>query len=147
MSTQPPKNDLNPQQQQQQPTKIKTLLFDLTGTCLDWHSAVAPVFQQAFSLLEREERPPFNVFHWRQALLNRLYDCYEAASPQEDVDEIRRRTLRALLEANGVEMEGEKVEECVTAWRRQVGKFSFRLVLFRPIRIHRFLRKEEVFGC
>lgn len=55
--------------------------------------------------------------------------------------------MRALLEANGVEMEGEKVEECVTAWRRQVGKFSFRLVPFLPGRIHRFLRKEEVFGC
>lgn len=114
MADHPPKCDLDPK-------PIKTLIFDLMGTCLDWHSAVSPVLEKAFSLPE-EERLPFTVTHWRSKCFEGMFDCYEAGQPQEDIDATRRRSLLTLLRAKGLSMDGDRLEACVQAWHSQIGK-------------------------
>jgi hypothetical protein len=115
MSGDPSKCDLDPQ-------PIKALIFDLMGTCLDWYSAVSPVFNKAFVLSEGE-KPPFGIFSWRRrAHWDGTRDCYEAGFPQEDIDETRRRALRSLLQSRGGSMEEGGVEACVKAWHAQIGK-------------------------
>jgi hypothetical protein len=117
MSGNPSKCDLDPQ-------PIKALIFDLMGTCLDWYSAVSPVFNKAFVLSEGE-KPPFGIFSWRRrAHWDGTRDCYEAGFPHEDVDKTRRRALLGLLDSSGGSMGEDGVEACVKAWHSQIGKLG-----------------------
>ena len=123
MAGTPSKCELNPRQ------PVKALIFGLTGTCLDWHSAVSPVLLKAFSIPEGE-KPPFTALKWRHECLDGYYDSSETGFPQEDADYTRRRTLLDLLQPHRAKMDGgEAVEACVHAWREQIGMFFvFRLV-------------------
>jgi hypothetical protein len=116
----PPKCELNPQQ------PVKTLIFDLIGTCLDWHSAVSPVIEKAF-LLPEGGKLPFTVSGWRsRAFHDGVDNCYEGPGlPQEDVDETRRRALLDMMQYYECSMDEDAVEACVRAWHEQVGMFRF----------------------
>jgi len=116
MAGHPPKCDLDPE-------PIKTLIFDLMGTCLDWHSTVSRALKEAFSLPEGE-RPPLTATSWQSKCFPGTFDRYEDGLPQEDIDETRRRTLRALLHAKGLSMDDEKVDACVQAWHSQIGRLA-----------------------
>jgi hypothetical protein len=123
MASHPSKCVLDPQQ------PIKALIFDLMGTCLDWHSAVSPVLLKALSIPEGE-KPPFTAIKWRHECLDGYCDSSETGFPQEDVDHTRRRTLLDLLQSHSAEMDGgEAVEACVKAWHEQIG------MVFRVFRL------------
>jgi hypothetical protein len=124
----PPKCDLDPQQQ-----PIKALIFDLMGTCLDWHSAVSPVLLKAFSIPEGE-KPAFTAVKWRHECLDGYYDSSETGFPQEDVDYTRRRVLLDMVQSHRVEMDGVEVEACVKAWHEQIGMvFVFFFQIFSAL--------------
>jgi len=125
MAGHPPKCDLDPK-------PVKTLIFDLMGTCLDWHSAVSPVLEKAFSFPEGQ-RLPFTVAHWRWKCFEGMFDCYEAGRPQEDIDETRRRSLVALIHAKELSMDEDELEACVQAWHSQIGKVVGRFFACRVI--------------
>lgn len=102
-------------------TPVKALIFDLMGTCLDWHSTVSPVLQDALSSPDGA-RPPFNALQWREAFFKEIHARFEAGLPQEDIDETHRRTLLALLHSKGCTMDPDKVGACVEAWHTQKGR-------------------------
>jgi hypothetical protein len=102
---------------------IKALIFDLMGTCLDWHSTVSPILKEAVSSSnEIGSRSP-NALSWRHRFFNEIHSRFEAGLPQEDIDETHRRTLLALLRGEGWTMDDDKVEACVRAWHSQKGNF------------------------
>jgi phosphoglycolate phosphatase-like HAD superfamily hydrolase len=101
---------------------IKALIFDLMGTCLDWHSTVSPILNDAFSSSNHIGPSSPNALAWRQRFFNEIHRRFEAGLPQEDIDETHRRTLLALLHSEGWTMEFDKVEACVKAWHSQKGK-------------------------
>jgi hypothetical protein len=100
---------------------IKALIFDLMGTCLDWHPTVSPILKEAVSSSNEIGSSPPNALAWRHRFFNEIHSRFEAGLPQEDIDETHRRTLLALLHDGGWAMEPEKVEACVRAWHSQKG--------------------------
>lgn len=100
---------------------IKALIFDLMGTCLDWHSTVSPILKEAVSSSNEIRSSPPNALAWRHRFFNEIHSRFEAGLLQEDIDETHRRTLLALLNDGGWAMEPEKVEACVRAWHSQKG--------------------------
>jgi hypothetical protein len=102
---------------------IKALIFDLMGTCLDWHSTVSPILKDAVSSSNEIGSSSPNALAWRHRFFNEIHSRFEAGLPQEDIDETHRRTLLALLNSGGWTMEADKVEACVRAWHTQKGNF------------------------
>lgn len=100
---------------------IKALIFDLMGTCLDWHSTVSPILKEAVSSSNDIGSRPLNALSWRHMFFNEIHSRFEAGLPQEDIDETHRRTLLALLRREGWTLGDEKVEACVRAWHSQKG--------------------------
>jgi hypothetical protein len=101
---------------------IKALIFDLMGTCLDWHSTVSPILKEAVSSSNEIGSSPPNALAWRHRFFKEIHRRFEAGLPQEDIDETHRRALLALLHNGGWTMEPDKVEACVKAWHSQKGR-------------------------
>lgn len=102
---------------------VKALIFDLMGTCVDWHTSIKPVLDGALSASNAEPFPSLGL-HWRSAFFEEIHARFENGLPQEDIDETHRRTLLAVLEKKGLKLEPEKIEECVRAWHRQTSTKS-----------------------
>jgi len=102
---------------------IKALVFDLMGTCLNWHSTISPVLEDATaSSSDRTRSSSPKALAWRHRFFNEIHRRFEADLPPEDIDETHRRTLLDLLGSGGGTMESDKVEACVKAWHSQKGK-------------------------
>lgn len=97
---------------------VKALIFDLMGTCLDWHSTVSPVLEDA--LASAGTGPTFNALSWRHAFFDEIHGRFKDGLPQEDIDDTHRRTLLALL--RGRAMDDDKIEACVNSWHSQTGE-------------------------
>lgn len=113
MTESPPSNPLSN-------APVKALIFDLMGTCLDWHTAVSPVLKDA--LATQDGNPTFNALSWRHAFFDEIHVRFKAGLPQEDIDDTHRRTLLALLRCTGRAMDDDKVEACVKSWHSQTGE-------------------------
>lgn len=102
---------------------VKAIIFDLMGTCVDWHTAMKSTLDNAIAASNVD---PFTALplHWRRAFFDEIHARFENGLPQEDIDETHRRTLLALLERNGRTMTTEDLETCVKAWHRQTGGHS-----------------------
>lgn len=99
----------------------KALIFDLMGTCLDWHKAILPALQHALPSSHEGDASKL-ALHWRQAFFDRIHARSEAGYPQEDIDETHRRTLSILLHERGLHIENAQLETCVRAWHAQKGR-------------------------
>lgn len=104
---------------------VKAILFDLMGTCLDWHSSILP-------LLETSPPHPFLptgslsqlAMDWRAGFFGETHRRFEQQLPPEDIDVTHRRVPDRLLEDKGISAEkegGKKKRE--SAWCR-VGTYS-----------------------
>ena len=102
---------------------FKALIFDLMGTCLDWHSTVSPILKDAVSSSNEVGSSSPNALSWRHRFFDEIHRRFEAGLPQEDIDETHRRTLLALLRSGGWTMGADKLEACVRAWHSQKGNF------------------------
>lgn len=112
-----------PQENPLSTTPIKALIFDLMGTCLDWHSTVSPILKEAVSPSNDIGSRSPNALVWRHMFFNEIHSRFEAGLPPEDIDETHRRTLLALLRSGGWTLEADNVETCVRAWHSQKGIF------------------------
>lgn len=102
----------------------KALVFDLMGTCTNWHSSILAAMEQ--------QRPPLSTISpthlsefalkWRSAFFSSLHSRFAAdpnAAP-EDIDITHRRTLDSLLAREGLDWPGESRKFLVQAWHSQV---------------------------
>lgn len=74
--------------------KIKAVLFDFMGTCLDWHRGVVETFPSPITEDERSQL----ALEWRQDYFDSNDARRNAGQPPEDIDITLERTLDALLQ-------------------------------------------------
>lgn len=102
--------------------RIKAILFDFMGTCLDWHRSIVSALPASLS---DDQRSRF-ALEWRQTYFDYNAARLAAGQPPEDIDVSHRRALAALLAAApewaalapAFESAGV-VDRCVAAWHDQ----------------------------
>ena len=116
--------------------KPKALVFDLMGTCLDWHSSILPTLARAMhqAASRQQQHPPSDqeisdlALDWRQGFFDEIHARFEAGEPVEDIDVIHRRVLERLMNEQKWQRFGRISEEdigtCVSAWHMQQGEWS-----------------------
>lgn len=105
----------------------KAVIFDLIGTCTDWHSVILPALHAAPAL---PGLPPEAIdqlaLDWRAGFFKELRDRFEAGQPTEDIDVTHRRVLNYLLLAKGIKPSdgwGNEVRTgLVESWHSQKGE-------------------------
>ena len=109
----------------------KAVIFDLMGTCLDWHSSIITVLLKAMHEAAHDQgAQPLSdkqasdlALEWRQGFFNEIHSRFEAGEQPEDIDDTHRRVLRQLLKqpkwVHYKSMTDRSVEECVVAWHEQ----------------------------
>lgn len=103
--------------------KIKAILFDFMGTCLDWHTGTLDALPQSIPADKRSEF----ALQWRQNYFDSNAARLAANKPPEDIDLTLRRTLDVMLDEErwvdvraGFDSFGDREEELkkrvVQAW-------------------------------
>ncbi|RAO74267.1 uncharacterized protein BHQ10_010279 [Talaromyces amestolkiae] len=94
--------------------KIKAVLFDFMGTCLDWHTGTLAALPQSIPAAKRSEF----ALQWRQNYFDSNAARLAANKPPEDIDLTLRHTLDAMLDEErwgdvraGFESLGDRGEE------------------------------------
>lgn len=98
--------------------RIKAVLFDFMGTCLDWHSSIATALPSA---LPRDVKSDF-ALQWRQAYFDANTARRHEGKPPEDIDITHRRVLNEVLEKHPdikSLFTDEMQEKAVNAWHTQ----------------------------
>ena len=111
----------------------KAIIFDLMGTCLDWHSSITPKLKEATNRAAQgqvwqpcsEEDVSKLALEWRQGFFDEIHARFEAAESPEDIDTTHSRVLKRLLSeprwTSCASVSDEAVETCVAAWHTQQG--------------------------
>lgn len=115
--------------------EVKSLIFDLMGTCLDWHTSISQMlkFQTPGSLApdgpDRSkilEESSKLALAWREGFFHEIHARFEAGEEPEDIDDTHRRVLNRLIEtpeyAQWRFLSEADREDCVEAWHRQRGR-------------------------
>ncbi|KAH8594070.1 putative hydrolase [Bisporella sp. PMI_857] len=95
--------------------KIKAVLFDFMGTCLDWHSGATTALPHSIS----EETRSTLALEWRHDYFDFNAARIAANKPPEDIDITLSKTLDALLEKHPQHrpvFDARIKRECVAAW-------------------------------
>lgn len=103
--------------------KIKAILFDFMGTCLDWHTGTLDALPQSIPV---DKRSDF-ALQWRQNYFDSNAARLAANKPPEDIDLTLRHTLDVMLDEErwvdvraGFDSFGDREEELkksvVQAW-------------------------------
>lgn len=102
----------------------KAVVFDLMGTCTDWHSALLPAVTTLPPLEPPLEITPSDLLlQWRLGFFEEIHTRFERGDPAEDIDATHRRVLdRILGEREG--WSSEQRDVLVRGWHEQVGKYS-----------------------
>lgn len=104
----------------------KTLLFDLLGTCTNWHPSIVAALESAPSI---PQLPPSSLpqlaSDWRATFFKEIADMRDAGLPAEDIDVTHARALDQLLLQRGVQPKhwdrGVR-DGLVRAWHSQEGE-------------------------
>ena len=106
---------------------IKALLFDLMGTCLDWHSSIVPLLETSppHPSLPPKDLPQM-ALDWRAGFFAEIHKRFGQQLPPEDIDITHRRVLDRLLESRGVGNDAkgwghDTRERLVQGWHKQRG--------------------------
>lgn len=116
----------------------KAILFDLIGTCTDWHSSIVPLLTSSppipfipqpeiSKLSSPEDQLSQFALSWREGFFAEIHARFEAGEELEDIDLTHRRFLDRLLEGRGIGLGeygwDEKVRQrLVEGWHAQVGE-------------------------
>ena len=98
--------------------RIKAVLFDFMGTCLDWHSSIITTLQ---SVLTPDASSNF-ALEWRQAYFDANAARLHTGKSPEDIDATHRRILNEVLD-NHPDIKTLFTEEvkdkAINAWHAQ----------------------------
>ncbi|KZT12049.1 haloacid dehalogenase [Laetiporus sulphureus 93-53] len=102
---------------------IEALVFDLMGTCTDWHTSILSAMR------EHPPPPPLKdadlpslALDWRTAFFRFIFASFNAGEQAPDIDVVHARTLDELLREKGVSNEVWDThvrEKLVKAWHLQ----------------------------
>ncbi|CCM03535.1 uncharacterized protein FIBRA_05669 [Fibroporia radiculosa] len=82
---------------------IQALVFDLMGTCTDWHTSVVSAMRQHPTPppLTDADLPPL-ALAWRAGFFHAIFASFDAGEAAPDIDIVHAQVLDALLHARGV---------------------------------------------
>ena len=103
----------------------KAVIFDLAGTCTNWHSILLPLLETSPPVrsLPLDTLSDF-ASAWRAGFFTEIHARFAAGEPPEDIDVTHRRVLDRLLEEPGVGVDAwnEGVRKrLVEGWHHQRG--------------------------
>lgn len=102
---------------------VKSLTFDLMGTCADWHTSI-------LNLLKTLPPIPSNpnlsqlASDWRESFFQAIFDSFERGEQSPGIDIVHRQVLDKLLKDRGIDERiwGEDVRrKLVDGWHHQLG--------------------------
>lgn len=103
-------------------SNIKALVFDLMGTCCDWHSSLLPILESAPHVQDLNLAQL--AANWRAGFFEEIHRRFEAKEAPEDIDLTHRRVLDRLLSVRNITLQtwNDDVREgLVQQWHHQVG--------------------------
>lgn len=107
---------------------IQALVFDLMGTCTDWHTSILTAMRRyALPIPLADSDLPALATAWRAGFFRAIFTSFEAGEESPDIDVIHARVLDGLLEAKGVGQETWNAtvrKDLVQAWHNQQGNFD-----------------------
>lgn len=100
----------------------KAVVFDLMGTCTDWHYALLPSITALPPLVPPHDLTPSDLLlQWRLGFFKEIHWRFERGEPAEDIDVTHRRVLdRIVGECEG--WSDEQRDTLVKGWHKQVGE-------------------------
>lgn len=104
-------------------SKPRALIFDLMGTCLDWHTSILPSLSKLLPAASKEKVSQL-ALNWRQGFFDEIHARFEAGEPQEDIDVTHMRILKRPLKTSHLRQDNvnvSRLEDCVSAWHSQKG--------------------------
>lgn len=103
--------------------ETKALIFDLMGTCCDWHSSLMPVLFSCPPIPATEALDYSKLAtDWRAGFFKEIHARFEAQQPQEDINATHRRVLDRLLDERNISMkiwDDSVRQKLVNAWHQQ----------------------------
>ena len=102
----------------------KAVVFDLMGTCTDWHSALLPSITALPPLVPPLQLTPSDfLLQWRLGFFDEIHYRFQRGESAEDIDVTHRRVLDRLLgEHKG--WNNEQRDALVKGWHKQVGEYK-----------------------
>lgn len=98
---------------------LKALVFDLMGTCVDWHTGVSECLSRSPDIdLDLAQSI---ATEWRAAFFAEIHRQFEAKEPPEDIDETHMRTLSQILDVRNLVLDDVLKTEAVSSWHTQTG--------------------------
>jgi hypothetical protein len=105
--------------------EIKALVFDLMGTCTDWHTSILTAmrrYPQPVPLVDSDL--PALATAWRAGFFRAIFSSFDAGEESPDIDVVHAQVLDRILEARGVGKDSwnDAVRaDLVQAWHNQRG--------------------------
>ena len=103
----------------------KALIFDLMGTCCDWHSSIVPAIASCPTAPSLSSEDYSNLaIDWREGFFEEIHHRFQTGEPAEDIDVTHRRVLDRLLQERGVDSQtwdDEVRDKLVQQWHNQIG--------------------------
>src|ERR1700691_4597570 len=82
---------------------IQALIFDLMGTCADWHTSIVSAMREhPIPLPLVDSDLPALASEWRAGFFRAIIASFKAGEESPDIDIVHARVLDELLEARGV---------------------------------------------
>lgn len=105
--------DSRPQQ-----TMVKALIFDLMGTCVDWHTVVSSTLAQNLGI----DVAKAVATDWRAGFFTEIHRQFTAKESPEDIDVTHLRVLNIILQDRKISLDDNAKELAVASWHQQKGK-------------------------
>ncbi|EGN93722.1 hypothetical protein SERLA73DRAFT_189467 [Serpula lacrymans var. lacrymans S7.3] len=102
---------------------VQALVFDLMGTCTDWHTSILTAMQKyptPTPLVGSDL--PLLASQWREGFFKAIFASFEAGEQSPDIDVVHAQVLDRLLDVKGVGKDiwtDEVRLELVQAWHHQ----------------------------
>ena len=110
-------------------SQVEALLFDLMGTCANWHtSIIAAMKGHPFPPQLAESDLSALASEWRAGFFRSIMSSFNAGEESPDIDFVHARVLDELLEARGIPTDfvwdTKRRADLVQAWHNQTRKLN-----------------------
>jgi len=110
---------------------VECFVFDLMGTCTDWHSSITTAMHKypLPAQLSEAELPKL-ALEWRSGFFKYILNSFAAGEESPSIDEVHTRVLDEILSARGIDngVWNQHIRErLVDAWHDQKRKLRARM--------------------
>jgi hypothetical protein len=106
---------------------LQALIFDLMGTCTDWHSSIVSSMRRCpVPTPLQDKHLPGLASEWRAGFFKAVFAKFEAGEDPPDIDVVHAAVLDELLSKRGVTQEVWDASiraDLVSSWHSQQRKF------------------------